>query len=760
MQNRTTNNLSRWAHLFGLMFAIVLMVHAVAVSQLPVTMGTAANFGVLAGSGITNTGPTLINGNIGAYPTISIIGFPPGVVVPPAVNHGGDAVTQTAKDDLVTAYNDAAGRALTAIVSADLGGQTLIPGVYNSASSLALTGLLTLDGQNNPNAVFIFQAGSTLITASGSGVNLINGAQACNVFWQVGSSATLGTTTSFVGNILAFSSITMNTGATIHGRVLARNAAVTLDNNLVAAAVCSPSGCANNVPPVFVSPTPANGTIFNVTVGTPVSFTVKASDVNPGPVVLSVAGLPAGATMNPPLPTFSNPIQSTFSWTPTSLQTGSTVVTFTAQDTCGGLAQTLVTIIVTSALPCPNNVPPVFVSPTPANGTIFNVIAGTLVSFTVRASDVNPGPVQLSVTGLPVGATMTPTLPATGNPVQSIFSWTPTSGQLGSTVVTFTVLDTCGALDQTSFTIIVATAIRCPNNVPPVFVSPTPTCGTIFNIAVGTPVSFTVKASDENPGPVQLSVTGLPAGATMTPALPTNGNPVQSIFSWTPTYAQTGFTVVTFSALDTCGGLAQCSFTFNVACADNTPPTGTVTGVIPGPPKKLLITVQDSQSGLVSITVVTAINVTVSIPAFTVGTTSPVVVTATKINQSQSSTVLLRLTDLCGNTILADPVYTTISSEVPQEFALGANYPNPFNPTTKINFNVAKAEGATSVSLRIYDLLGRETKTMISEPMQPGQYSVEWDGTNNQGIAVTSGVYIYRMVAGEFTATRRMTLMK
>jgi hypothetical protein len=170
--------------------------------------------------------------------------------------------------------------------------------------------------------------------------------------------------------------------------------------------------------------------------------------------------------------------------------------------------------------------------------------------------------------------------------------------------------------------------------------------------------------------------------------------------------------------------------------------------------------VRDLQSGLASITVVTAINVTVSIPAFTVGTTNAVVVTATKINQSLSSTIVLRVTDLCGNPIVCDPVFTTISAEVPEQFSLGANYPNPFNPTTRINFNVAKAEGATSVNLKIYDLLGREVKTLISEPMQSGQYSVEWDGTNVQGNAVTSGVYIYRMVAGDFIATQRMTLMK
>ena len=144
-----------------------------------------------------------------------------------------NGVALQAKNDLVTAYNDAAGRSSTATVAADLAGETLTPGVYTSASSLGLSGQLTLDAQGNPNAVFIFQAGSSLIVGSGSQVNLIGGAQACNVFWQVGSSATIGTSSAFVGNILALTSITMTTGATLQGSALARNGAVTLDTNTI-----------------------------------------------------------------------------------------------------------------------------------------------------------------------------------------------------------------------------------------------------------------------------------------------------------------------------------------------------------------------------------------------------------------------------------------------------------------------------------------------------------------------------------------------
>ena len=201
---------------------------------------TADSFAVLAGSGITNTGATTITGDVGSFPTTTQTGL--GSVTLNGANHSGDATTQQAKTDLVTAYNDAVGRAPTNTVTADLGGQTLTSGVYKdngAPASLAITGTLTLDAQGDANAVFIFQSASTLVTASASKVVLVNGAQPCNVYWQVGSSATLGTTTTFVGNILALTSITLNTGATVTGRVLARNGAVTMDTNTITKASCA-----------------------------------------------------------------------------------------------------------------------------------------------------------------------------------------------------------------------------------------------------------------------------------------------------------------------------------------------------------------------------------------------------------------------------------------------------------------------------------------------------------------------------------------
>ncbi len=202
----------------------------------PVPLGTADSFAVLAGQSITNTGPSVITGDIGVSPGTSITGFPPGLVN--GTQHSADAVALQAKSDLVAAYNDAAGQATDSALPPDAGGLTLVPGVYTASSTLGLTGTLTLDAQGDPQAVWVFQVGSSLTTATASQVSLINGASPCNVFWQIGSSATLGTNSTFVGSILALTSISATTGASIDGRALARNGSVTLDTNRITRPDC------------------------------------------------------------------------------------------------------------------------------------------------------------------------------------------------------------------------------------------------------------------------------------------------------------------------------------------------------------------------------------------------------------------------------------------------------------------------------------------------------------------------------------------
>ena len=239
-----------------------------------VPLGTAGSFAVLAGAGITNTGPTTLNGDIGSFPTTSITGTSSLTVT--GTNHGGDAVTQGAKTDLVTAFNVAAGEGPTSPISADLGGQTLTGGVYNSATSMGLTGTLTLNAAGNPSTVFVFQMGSTLTTASASSVSLVNGAQACNVFWKVGSSATLGTGSTLVGTILAQTSITATTGARVDGRLLARDGAVTLDTNTVTRSTCV-AGTATTPTSTAATATTAAAITTGASTTAPATTTVRAT---------------------------------------------------------------------------------------------------------------------------------------------------------------------------------------------------------------------------------------------------------------------------------------------------------------------------------------------------------------------------------------------------------------------------------------------------------------------------------------------------
>jgi uncharacterized repeat protein (TIGR01451 family) len=267
---------------------------AAAAATMP-PLGTEQSFAVLGGSTVTNTGSSVITGNLGLSPGTSVTGFPPGIHT--GVMHAADAQALQAQTDTTAAYIDLAGQTCTLdLTGQDLGGKTLAPGVYCYSSSAQLTGALTLDAGGNANAVWVFKAGSTLTTAVNSSVLLTNGASPCNVYWQVGSSATLGTTTKFVGNIFALTSITLNNGASVSGRVLARNGAVTLDNNIVTIPVC-------NIPAASIPPTMSKtfspGTISAGGVST---LTITFSNANDTPANLSgplIDTLPSGLVVVP-----------------------------------------------------------------------------------------------------------------------------------------------------------------------------------------------------------------------------------------------------------------------------------------------------------------------------------------------------------------------------------------------------------------------------------------------------------------------------
>ena len=273
--------------------AALLLGSSTALAQKP-SLGSAQRFAVMGGSTVTNANATTVTGHLGVSPGTAVTGFPPGILR--GTLHAGDAVALKAQTDLTAAYNALAGAASTATLTGqDLGGRTLTPGVYRFAASAPLNGVLTLDAQGNRDAVFIFQIGSTLLAAINSSVELTNGAQPANVFWQVGSSATLAAGVAFNGNIVALTSITLSQGTKLAGRALARTGAVTMDTSNVFIPLLV-------IPPSVASPEPPKG----LSLGSAQSFAVLGGSTvtSTGPTMITgdlgvspgtaVTGLPPG----------------------------------------------------------------------------------------------------------------------------------------------------------------------------------------------------------------------------------------------------------------------------------------------------------------------------------------------------------------------------------------------------------------------------------------------------------------------------------
>lgn len=421
--------------LAGAMTAAVLLSIAIPAAA-QISLGSAQTFGVLGGSAVTNTGGSTVNGNVGVAPGTSVTGFPPGVVVGGTI-HSNDAVAQQAQNDLTTAYNNIASTPCTVdLTGQNLGGLTLTPGVYCFATSAQLTGALTLDALGNPNALFLFKIGSTLTTASASTVTVINGADACdNVYWQIGSSATIGTGSSFAGDILALTSITLTTGANTSGRLLARNGAVTLDTNNVN--TCGPGVVC---PIITVNPaTLPNGTvgaaynqIVTATGGTsPYTFNVSAGALPPG---LALNGATGAITGSPTTP-------GTFNFS------------ITATDANGCIGSRLYSMTIAAA-----GCPAITVSP----ATLPPATANAPYAQAVTASGGTPPYVYTVASGaLPAGLTL--------NPATGLISGTTV--QTGLFNFTIRATDSAGCLGATSYTLtVLASGAGIPALDPPTLV--------------------------------------------------------------------------------------------------------------------------------------------------------------------------------------------------------------------------------------------------------------------------------------------------
>jgi hypothetical protein len=481
----------------GLAMAVFLCLGSPASAQTAPDFGAAKSYAVLAGSTVTNTGSTVVTGNLGVSPGAAVTGFPPGTVVSGTI-HAADASAGAAQAAVTTAYNALAAQATTSdLTGQDLGGLVLGPGVYNFASSAQLTGTLTLNAGGDPNAVFIFKIGSTLTTASGARV-LINGGSACNVFWQVGSSATLGSTTALLGNIVALTSITLNTNASIVGRAFARNGAVTLDTNTVNA-----SACLGAAPCPVINISPA--TLPSGQVGVAYNQTLTASG-GTGPYTFSVQSgtLPAGLTLT---------AGGVLSGTPTAA--GSSTVTIQATDaaSCPGV---ITYTLVISAAACP------VITLSPA--TLPSGIVGVAYSQTITGSG-GTAPYTFSVLSgtLPAGLSLS---------AAGVLSGTPTT--VASSTVTIQALDAAGCPGVITYAIVIGAA-SCPV----LTLSP----ATLPSGIVGTAYTQAITASGGTAPYTFTVLTGtLPAGLSLSAA---------GVLSGTPTTV--GSSTVTIQALDAAG---------------------------------------------------------------------------------------------------------------------------------------------------------------------------------------------------------------
>ena len=368
-----------------LLLAIGLSTPAGAAIVETVPLGTAAGFSVLAGTTVTNTGLTTLQRSLGLSPGSSVTGFPPGEVTPPATQQIANAVAVQAQSDLTTAYNNAEGRPTSSLTGAELGGQTLQGGVYRATADhapLLLTGTVTLDGAGDSGSVFIFQTDTTLTTSSGAVVRLINGASACNVFWQIGSSATIGSTSTFVGTLLALTSITVQSAVTVNGRMLARNGAVTLANDTFTGPDCTPAPTttSSSTPTTTIPGTSTTVPAASTTIPGASTTVPAASTTIPGTsttVPAASTTIPGASTTVPAASTTIPGASTTVPAASTTIPGASTTVP-AASTTIPGASTTLAATTSTLARSSTT------VGPAPAGSMTTRVVAGGVTTTTAR----------------------------------------------------------------------------------------------------------------------------------------------------------------------------------------------------------------------------------------------------------------------------------------------------------------------------------------------------------------------------------------
>ncbi|MBB1513762.1 DUF3494 domain-containing protein [Tessaracoccus sp. MC1627] len=411
-------------------------------AEAPISLGTTNTFAVLGGTLVSNTGDSVLSGDLGVSPGIAITGFPPGTVINGTTYTG--AAAAGAQADLVIAYDDAAGRPEGAD-GALLGTRNLLAGVYTAETEMGLTGTVTLDAEGDPNAVFIFQAGSTLITGTGSRVALVNGAQACNVFWQVGSSATLGTNTTFAGTVMALTSITANTGATVDGRLLARNGAVTLDNNLIVASECATTSTVTQTvtAPAVTQTVTAPAVTQTVTETLPSSTVTETLPGSTSTVTNTVTETAAPVTQ-----TLTETLAGSTSTVTNTVTETAAPVTQTVTETLAGSTSTVTNTVTETAAPVTQTV-----TETLAGYTLTETLAGstsTVTDTTTETATVTALAVTQTVTETLAGSTLTETLAGStvtetlAGSTSTVTDTTTETATVTAPAVTQTVTETAG----------------------------------------------------------------------------------------------------------------------------------------------------------------------------------------------------------------------------------------------------------------------------------------------------------------------------